>query len=327
MNAPGLDRNLLRDVSRSFYLSLRLLPRGMRAPCSLGYLLARLSDTIADCAALPASTRIQLLRDFRKSLLGALPFQKLHEALNQALHPSLEHPGERRLVASTAACFRSLATLPPGLAHAVSEVVQTITAGQESDLRHFPDSGRLLALPCAGDLTLYTDRVAGCVGRFWTQVGFASDVRFSALSQAELGELGTRFGQALQLVNILRDLPEDLDAGRCYLPQDELDREGWRANLPWREQTRILRTLSSAWEAKAETGLGEGLAYASSLRQARARLATALPAVLGLLTLELLRREPQRRFESKLRIPRRELRRALGQTALASILGRPFRAS
>ena len=325
MNSSGLGRNLLRDVSRSFYLSLRLLPRRMRAPCSTGYLLARLADTIADCAGLPASTRIRLLRDFRKSLLGSLPFRKLHEALHESLLPSLVHPGERRLVESTEACFRSLASLAPGLAHEVSEVVQIITAGQESDLRHFPGTGPLLALPAAEDLTVYTDRVAGCVGRFWTRVGLACYPRFSSLPAGELSELGTRYGRALQLVNILRDLPEDLEAGRCYLPQVELDRAGWRPNLPWREQTGVLRAVSTTWEAAAAAGLRDGLAYANSLRQPPARLATALPALLGIRTLEQLQRGPERRFEGKLRISRQDLKRALVRTALAAILGRPFR--
>nr|MBR9810877.1 squalene/phytoene synthase family protein [bacterium] len=43
-----LSRKVLKDVSRSFYLSLRFLPKGFRAPTSIGYLLARASDTIAD---------------------------------------------------------------------------------------------------------------------------------------------------------------------------------------------------------------------------------------------------------------------------------------
>ncbi|MBP6602801.1 MAG: squalene/phytoene synthase family protein, partial [Verrucomicrobiales bacterium] len=49
----GTHRELLKSVSRSFYLSMRFLPAGMRDPISLGYLLARFSDTIADAPGLP----------------------------------------------------------------------------------------------------------------------------------------------------------------------------------------------------------------------------------------------------------------------------------
>ena len=43
----------LRSVSRSFYLSLAILPRSLREPIGLAYLLARAADTVADTRALP----------------------------------------------------------------------------------------------------------------------------------------------------------------------------------------------------------------------------------------------------------------------------------
>ena len=326
MNSPRLDRKLLRDVSRSFYLSLRILPGRMRPPCALGYLLARLSDTIADTVSLSSSTRLQLLRDFRKSLRGSLPYRQLHESLCNSLQPHVSHPGERRLVDATEACFQQFSALDPRLAHAVSEVVQTITTGQESDLRNFAAraSGTLHSLRTSDQLLTYADQVAGSVGRFWTTVGFLCYPRFSKLLPHDLSELGTRFGQALQLVNILRDLPEDLDRGRCYLPLEELDQNGWRHSLPWRTQTGILQIVSAGWEKRAEAGLREGLEYANSLRLRRIKIATALPSVLGLQTIALLRQEPQQRFIRKVKITRSALRQALVKTLLTTIIGRPI---
>ena len=64
----GLARKVLKDVSRSFYLSLRFLPPGFRAPASLGYLLARLSDTIADAGGASPEDRKRLLAEFRDSM-------------------------------------------------------------------------------------------------------------------------------------------------------------------------------------------------------------------------------------------------------------------
>lgn len=330
MNASGPGRNLLRDVSRSFYLSLRLLPPGMRPACSTGYLLARLSDTIADTASLPVQERLQLLCDFRTCLLGDLPFSRLGESLFQTLRPHLTHPGEIRLVDATATCFRQLAALEPRQAHAVSEVVRIITAGQESDLAHFPGArpesapSPLSCLPAASQLLTYTDQVAGCVGRFWSRVGFLSDPRFSSLAPGKLEELGTRFGQGLQLVNILRDLPEDLEAGRCYLPLDELLQHGWHPEIPWRSQLEPLRQTAAAWEDRAWAGLEDGLRYAGSLRSRRVRLATALPASIGLRTLTLLREAPEQRFHSKLKIKRSELRQSLTTTGVSAFFGLPF---
>src|SRR5207253_10766072 len=56
--------------SRSFYISIRLLPRALREPVALAYLLARTSDTIADSNAVPAEKRIELLDRFAAGIAG-----------------------------------------------------------------------------------------------------------------------------------------------------------------------------------------------------------------------------------------------------------------
>ncbi len=61
---------LLRATSRSFFLTLRVLPRRVRPQIGLAYLLARTSDTIADTEVLPVAQRLQALRDFRARIFG-----------------------------------------------------------------------------------------------------------------------------------------------------------------------------------------------------------------------------------------------------------------
>src|SRR5438045_2981189 len=62
VSLPDLRGSILASVSRSFYLSIRLLPKKLRNPVSLGYLLARASDTIADTTELPIELRTEKLR-------------------------------------------------------------------------------------------------------------------------------------------------------------------------------------------------------------------------------------------------------------------------
>src|ERR1700722_1993912 len=62
---------LLKGVSRSFYLTLRILPSGMRDPIGLGYLLARAADTIADTSLIPPAHRLDLLLSLRSQVNGA----------------------------------------------------------------------------------------------------------------------------------------------------------------------------------------------------------------------------------------------------------------
>src|ERR1700712_3320179 len=61
---------LLKGVSRSFYLTLRVLPLGMRDPIGLAYLLARAADTIADTSLIPPGERSALLASLREQVNG-----------------------------------------------------------------------------------------------------------------------------------------------------------------------------------------------------------------------------------------------------------------
>lgn len=69
------------------------------------------------------------------------------------------------------------------------------------------------------DLVVYCRRVAGSIGRLSLGV-------FGSHAPERAGELGDDLGVALQLTNILRDVREDWDDGRVYLPREDLRRFG-----------------------------------------------------------------------------------------------------
>ena len=74
MAVPELLRDVLPGVSRSFALSLRVLPGPLRRPFGVTYLVARAADTIADTRALPPAARLTTLRALREALAdGAAP--------------------------------------------------------------------------------------------------------------------------------------------------------------------------------------------------------------------------------------------------------------
>src|SRR5205085_10519993 len=62
--------SLLKQVSRSFYLTLRLLPAPIRSQIGLAYLLARATDTVADTRAIPLESRLATLSALRARILG-----------------------------------------------------------------------------------------------------------------------------------------------------------------------------------------------------------------------------------------------------------------
>lgn len=294
---------LLKGVSRSFYLSLRLLPRPMRGAASLGYLLARTSDTLADTANAPVEARLLCLDWFDRSLAGdeAAPRWPL-PVLN-----AVADPRERRLLEGTGDLLACLDRLSSAEAELVREVVAIIIGGQRLDLERFAgaDAWTPVALADDAELEDYTWRVAGCVGAFWTKLGFLTiGGRFSHEPAAMLIEKGIAYGKGLQLVNILRDLPEDLAVGRCYLP----------VRNP--QDTGRLIEVRDLWLDKAREWVGQGFSHAETLVSRRLRAATALPAMIAMETIDRLQAADWETMRSRVKVPRRRVYLALGRALL-----------
>jgi presqualene diphosphate synthase len=81
-----------------------------------------------------------------------------------------------------------------------------------------------IVAPDADTLDLYCDRVASAVGRL--------SVRIFGDSSRRADDVANALGRALQLTNILRDIAEDAERGRLYLPADLLDRHGITDHTP-----------------------------------------------------------------------------------------------
>src|SRR3989449_6707036 len=84
------------------------------------------------------------------------------------------------------------------------------------------DAASLAALDTLDELDRYTYLVAGCVGPFWTALHAAHRPRLLRWDLREKSQEGVSFGKALQMTNVLRDIPSDLRHGRCYLPAADL---------------------------------------------------------------------------------------------------------
>lgn len=233
--AAALIRNILKNVSRSFHLSLIVLPRPVRGQMGLAYLFCRAADTIADTRILPYHERLPALHAFRAQFQEESPSRIGVDPLRQMTQPHLSQAsaGERQLLLHLHDCFRIYDRLSSGDQCLVKNLVLTLTRGMEMDLTSFPGgtSADVRALPDMASLDQYTYYVAGVVGEFWTTLCIANlrALRIHRNKQ-QLSGLGRRFGQGLQLTNILRDVGKDLQCGRCYLPAEELQRLGLRAH-------------------------------------------------------------------------------------------------
>lgn len=307
---------LLQQTSRSFHLTLRVLPRAIRFPISLAYLLARTTDTIADTEIVPVNQRLEILRQLRARILtaAATPLRL------EFPEPWTGNPAERRLLAEVEFTLGALQELTDADLGRVRQVLAIIISGQELDLRRFEGASRanIIPLPNAAALEDYTYRVAGCVGEFWTTMCRAHLFPHARLDDDQLLAQAVQFGQGLQLVNILRDLPGDLQNGRCYVPADQLAARGLQPDdLLSPAQEEKLRPVYHHWLDRAESQLRAGWAYTNSIPrcQIRVRLACAWPILIGLKTLTRLRCGTIL-TGGRVKVPRSEVRRIVAQTII-----------
>src|SRR5439155_717355 len=165
--ADDLLGDLLRQVSRSFYLSLAILPRPLREPIGLAYLLARAADTVADTRLIVREERVRHVETLRRASGGAAADVA---AVARACAPRQAHAAERRLLEHVDEALARLEALPAADRAEVRAVVATLTTGMVFDLTRFPgeDAASLTALDTPDELDRYTYLVAGCVGPFWT---------------------------------------------------------------------------------------------------------------------------------------------------------------
>lgn len=276
------EREILRRTSRSFHLTIRLLPRAVRGDVALAYLLARATDTLADTSSAPREKRAAILHAARVSLDRSAI--EGYEAKEWEIYQ--RDPAERRLLGLLPELWNRLHAQRDRL---VQRVLGHIIEGQIFDLERFvPGAGPLTA----NELERYTWLVAGSVGEFWTDLCAARLGDFARAPLELMRHRAVHYGQALQLVNIIRDRRMDAALGRVYLSEPDVPR--------WTEQAR-------AW-------LDEGASYCAELRSGRLRYATLLPAILGWRTLALASQQAPGLL-TPVKVPRHEvgrwLRRAL----------------
>ena len=329
MNAKHLERYLLHDVlkqvSRSFYLTLAVLPGCVAKQVGLAYLFARAADTIADAGRVDRTTRAELLRQLKLQFVQEACNHEDIKAIQIATTASQQgHAGERTLLEHLDHCFQAYEDLAQDDQTEIRRVLPILISGMEMDLERFPGESEieLAALSSLDDLDLYTYKIAGCVGEFWTNIMYAHlpRIRRNWDREAKI-RTGIRFGKGLQLTNILKDLSTDLRRGRCYIPSEMLAQVG----LEPRDllEPRTMAVFSPILHALVQTALAhldQGWLYATSIprRDFRLRLACMWPVLIALKTLHLLTTcdnllDPAR----KLKISRSEVYRIIAASTLA----------
>ena len=295
------DRSLdeiLSKVSRSFYLSLAILPRAMRSQLSAAYLVARAADTIADTRLVQAERRIALLDGMRQALRDPARIAPYVSDVGAEVRPpdaATPHDdksaAERLLLTRLGDCLRRLSDFDAADRERARKVLDTLITGMERDLSRFAEGGALVALETLADLDEYTYMAAGCVGEYWTVMTAAHVPTVRRLARPDFVARGVRLGKALQYVNVIRDAAQDLGQGRCYIPRALLAEHGLAPeSLRDPVERRRARPVLEALSRLALGHIDAAFPYVMAIPrwEPRLRLAALWPLWIGLGTLEKL---------------------------------------
>jgi phytoene synthase len=209
------------EWAKSFYFASRFLPDAKRRAVFAIYDLCRHADNLVDERG---SRSAESARRELASL--GVRLRRMHCG---------ERPGDARWLALWDTLQRYAVPLDPLL---------ELLDGVATDLEPVEMAG-------FAALEHYCRQVAGGVGLMLGPVLGARHDGFSAS--------GVRLGVAMQLTNVLRDVGEDLDAGRIYLPADELAEFGLaRGDLEARQVTPAFRALMRFQIARARRYFAAG---------------------------------------------------------------------
>jgi squalene synthase HpnD len=177
---------IVRAAGTSFYRGMRVLPPDRRAAMYAIYAFCRIVDDIVDEPAEHAAKVAEL--DAWRARIAALYQGAADDPVSRVLLPAIQRFALRQ------------------------EDFAAIIEGMQMDAEH------VIVAPGLAELDLYCDRVAAAVGRL--------SVRAFGDSSPAADTVAWALGRALQYTNILRDLEEDAQRGRLYLPREFLAAAG-----------------------------------------------------------------------------------------------------
>jgi farnesyl-diphosphate farnesyltransferase len=263
--------DLLTKTSRTFAISIRLLPEPLRQEITIAYLLLRVADTFEDADLWTPEQRVKALARL-DVLIGACGGATAeHDSARWAAALPCEHEGYLELLEELPSLLDALAKLEPTAKATIIRHVRRTISGMIKFLTARGTPGNLVIADLA-ELRRYCYVVAGIVGELLTEL-FVEQGHVPRSQAVVLWEKAAAFGEALQLVNILKDADEDARQGRSLLP-DGIDREALfqlaHDDLDIADEyVRTLRKSGVSWGVVGFTMLPVRLARATLHRVAK----------------------------------------------------------
>jgi len=314
---------ILPAVSRTFALGIKVLPGALGQAVLDAYLLCRIADTVEDAPGIDPDVKAALFDDFLAAFDDA-------EALTRFTAGVQELPGEiahLTLTRNTPLVFAHFGALPPNTRAVVRKWVAEMAVGMRKFVLLYPNGIRIQTV---AEYQEYCYYVAGTVGYMLTDLWHEHSPSIGAERYAVLRERCRAFAEALQTVNILKDVAVDAEQeNSVYVPEELLQAHG-------STQSRILapELLASNREALTQLiklawhDLEEALTYLLDIprRAVSIRMFCILPLLLAYATLrDLVESTAMLRPGGSVKISRREVKSLLMTGSVLAMSNRGLR--
>lgn len=315
------QNRVLPGVSRTFALTIPVLPDKLADVITNAYLLCRIADTIEDDVGLDNGQKSEFHRRFVAVVRGDEPAQPFAEALSPLLSMR-SLPAEHDLVRNAAAVTRVTHAFSPAERTALTRCVAVMCKG----MPEFQRNKSLRGLDTLEDLGSYCYYVAGCVGEMCTEL-FCLHCPELEPRRAEMMKLAVSFGQGLQMTNILKDIWDDRQAQACWLPRsvfgDGVDLE----RLEELHTSDAFRAGLNELIGNAHAHLRNALEYTALIpkREAGIRRFCLWAIGLAVLTLRKIHRNPEFRSGAQVKVSRRSVKATVFATNMTLMSNRALR--
>jgi farnesyl-diphosphate farnesyltransferase len=219
-NADRYTRAILPRVSRTFALGVQLLPPRLELPVRLGYLLCRIADTIEDDLALSAVRKAQLLDGFA----SCFDDSECADAYGVTTLELTANADYLALVVASREVFALYRLLDEATRAILRRWILVMVDGMRAFVLEHPNGIRIANV---AEFRRYCYYVAGTVGHLLTDLWGHHSRAVDARVHARLLDDCEAFGEALQVVNILKDVAWDAEReNSIYVPSDMLRAAG-----------------------------------------------------------------------------------------------------
>ncbi len=284
-DADRSSRLLLPRVSRTFALGIKLLPPRLEPPVRIGYLLCRIADTVEDDLALSPERKAELLDGF----MAAFDDPRLADEFALSVAELTANEDYRELVAASAGIIELYASLDAPTRTILQRWIFDMVRGMRTMVLRHRDGIRIASLD---EFREYCYYVAGTVGHLLTDLWHEHSVAVGAGTYARLLEDCQAFGEALQAVNILKDVAWDAEhENAVFIPADLLIAAGSsHAEILDAAKRRANRRALDPVVALANDDVERALRYIEALPATamRVRLFCVLPILFAIATLREL---------------------------------------